>query len=184
MNMIEIEQYVDRLFKANRKKSYVADIPIVGGHYVPREDNVRPLKKKARAALAAREWFYENGPADLQPLPLSYNEREDLKHGGVPHILAWFARSLEALDYNYLEHPPFCDYACGVMASEHAPDFIKKEHLLKRFPPRPLDGLGPGLYWEPPEEHARTMADYRRSEARAASYSSRYDPSKPVTRSQ
>ena len=185
MNMIEIEQYVDRLFKANRKKSYVADIPIVGGHYVPREDNVRPLKKKARAALAAREWFYENGPADLQPLPLSYNEREDLKHGGVPHILAWFARSLEALDYNYLEHPPFCDYACGVMASEHAPDFIKKEHLLKRFPPRPVVGLGPGLYWEPPEEHARTMADYRRSQARAASYrASRDDPSKPVTRSQ
>ena len=78
----------------------------------------RPLKKKACTALTARVWFYENGPADLQPLPLSHDEREDLKHGGVPHILAWFARSLEALKYNYLEHPPFCDYACGVMASE------------------------------------------------------------------
>ena len=184
MNMIEIEQYVDRLFKANRKEG-LADIPIIGGHYVPGEDNIRPLKKKACAALAAREQFYENGPAYAQPLPLSYNEREALKHGGVPHILAWYARSLEALDYNYLEYPSFFDYACGVMASEHAPNFIKKEQLLKRFPPRPLDGLGPALCWEPPEEHARTMADYRRSEARAASYrASRDDPSKPVTRSQ
>jgi hypothetical protein len=184
MNAIEIKRYVDRLFKANRKEG-LADIPIIGGHYVPGEDNIRPLKKKACAALAAREQFYENGPAYAQPLPLSYNEREALKHGGVPHILAWFARSLEARYYDYLEHPPFDDYACGVMASEHTPDFIKKKQLLKRFPPRPLDGLGPGLYWEPPEEHARTMADYRRSQARAASYrASRDDPSKPVTRSQ
>jgi hypothetical protein len=180
MNTTEIKSYVDRLFKANRKEG-LADIPIIGGHYVPGEDNIRPLKKKACAALAAREWFYEKGPAYAQPLPLSYGEREALKSGGVPHILAWYARSLEALDYNYLEHPSFDDYACGVMASEHTPDFIKKEHLLKRFPPRPLDGLGPGLYWEPPEEHARTMADYRRSQARAAS---RDDPSKPLTRSQ
>ena len=128
---------------------------------------------------------FESFAVELGLLPLSYNEREDLKHGGVPHILAWFARSLEARYYDYLEHPPFDDYACGVMASEHAPDFIKKEQLLKRFPPRPLDGLGPGLYWEPPEEHARTMAAYRRSEARAASYrASRDDPSKPATRSQ
>jgi hypothetical protein len=104
-----------------------------------------------------------NSPADLQPLPLSPGEREGLKLGGAPHILAWFARSLEALNYNYLEHPPFCDYARGVIASEHAPDFIKKEHLLKRFPPRPLDGLGPALCWESPEEHALTMESWRRS---------------------
>ena len=126
MHGIEIEQDVDRLFKANSKESY-ADIPIIGGHYCPGKDNIRPLKRKACAALDARWWFYENGPADLQPLPLSYNDREDLKLGGAPHILAWFARSLEALKYNYLEHPPFCDYARGVMASEHAPDFIRND---------------------------------------------------------
>jgi hypothetical protein len=164
MNMIEIEQYVDRLFKANRKKSY-ADIPIVGGHYVPREDNVRPLKKKARAALAARVWFHENGPGYAQPLPLSYNERENLKRGGVAHILAWFARSLAARNYNYLEHPSFDDYACGVMASEHAPGFIKEEQLLKRFPAPPLDGLVSGLYWDPPEQMVKTKTTNRRSSA-------------------
>ena len=78
MHGIEIEQDVDRLFKANSKESY-ADIPIIGGHYCPGKDNIRPLKRKACAALDARWWFYENGPADLQPLPLSYNDREDLK---------------------------------------------------------------------------------------------------------
>jgi hypothetical protein len=178
MNTIEIQKYVDRLFKANRKESY-ADIPIIGGHYCPGKDNIKPLKRKACTALTAREWFYENGPADLQPLPLSYNDREDLKLGGAPHILAWFARSLEALNYNYLEHPPFCDYARGVMASEHAPDFIRKEHLLKRFPPRPLDGLGPALVWEPPEEHARTMESWRRSLEREARVRAAKPPALP-----
>jgi len=185
-----IAREVDRLFEEDRKKHYgqLATSPIVRGSYVPGQENrggIRSLKKRVRDALYAREWFADNGPPDIQPLPLCYGEREALKGGGGPHILAWYARSLESRKYDVLEHPLFDDYARGVMASEHAPDFIKKEHLLKRFPPRPVDGLGPGLYWEPPEEHARTMADYRRSEARAASYrASRDDPSKPVTRSQ
>jgi hypothetical protein len=55
MPRIEIEQYVDRLFAANSKENY-ADIPIIGGHDVPGLDNIRPLKKKACAALTAREW--------------------------------------------------------------------------------------------------------------------------------
>jgi hypothetical protein len=165
-NMDPIKEYVDRLFKANRKQDW-AEIPIVGGHYLPKEDNVRPLKKMARAALAAREWFYENGPADIQPLPLSYSEREDLKSGGVPHILAWYARSLACRDFDISEHPPFDDYAHGVMASEHAPDFItKNEEVRRRFPPRPLKGLGPGLCWEPPKEHARTMETWCRCRER------------------
>ena len=46
-----------------------------------------------RPALAARKWFADNGPPDLLPLPLGYNEREALKHGGIDHILAWYARS-------------------------------------------------------------------------------------------
>jgi hypothetical protein len=165
MNMIEIEKYVDRLFRANRNKTW-ADVPIFGGLYMPKEDNIRSLKKQARAALAAREWFYENGPPDAQPLPLGYGEREALKGGGVLHILAWYARSLECRDYDVLEHPKFEDYARGVMASDHAPYFIKEEKLLKRFPPHPLDGLGPALIWNPPEEHARRMERWRYSRER------------------
>ena len=166
-----ISQKVDRLFEVDRKKyrGQRCQIPVLGGSYVPGEDNIKPMKKLARAALLAREWFAIHGPADAPPLPLSMGDREALKGGRLPHIVAWYARSLEGRKYNLEEHPSFFDYACGVMASEHAPDFIKKEQLLKRFPPRVLPGLGPGLYWQPPEEHARTMADYRRSQARAAS---------------
>jgi hypothetical protein len=99
-------------------------------------------------ALVAREWFEQHKPPDVPPLPIGYNERERLKAGGLPHILAWYARSLAGRDYNFLEHPSFEDYACGVMATEkHAPGFItKNEEMRKRFPPRPLRGLGPGLY--------------------------------------
>ena len=121
---------------------------------------------RGRRARFARKWFADNGPADIQPLPLGYAEREALKGGGAPHILAWYARSLACRRYDVSEHPPFDDYARGVTASEFAPDFIKKEHLLKRFPPRPLDGLGPGLCWQPPEEHARTMESLRRCRER------------------
>jgi len=121
---------------------------------------------RGRRARFARKWFADNGPADIQPLPLGYAEREALKGGGAAHILAWYARSLAGRKYDVLEHPSFDDYACGVTASEYAPDFIKKEHLLKRFPPRPLDGLGPGLCWQPPKEHARTMESLRRCRER------------------
>jgi hypothetical protein len=167
-----ITREVDRLFEVDRKKyrGQLCSIPVVGGSYVPGQENggvIRSLKKNARAALYAREWFKINGPADAPPLPLSMGEREALKGGGVPHILAWYARSLDCRKYDVLEHPLFDDYARGVMASEFAPDFItKNEELRQRFPPRLLKGLGPGLCWQPPEEHARTMENLRRCRER------------------
>ena len=134
-------------------------------------DDLNPRRNPlGRRALFAHKWFALNGPPDAPPLPLSYDEREDLKIGGLPHIVAWFACSLACLDYDVSEHPSFEDYARGVMASDHAPDFIKKEEeLQRRFPPCPLTGLGPALVWEPPALHAETMASFRRSLARAAS---------------
>ena len=74
-------------------------------------------------AEAAREWFALHGPPDMQPLPLEYGERERLKDGTPHHILAWYARSLALQCYDFLTHPLFYDYACGVMESEFAPDF-------------------------------------------------------------
>jgi hypothetical protein len=108
---------------------------------------------ESRMAKAAREWFAKNGPSDLQPLPLGYDEREHLKHGGADHILAWYARSLACCDYDFLKHPNFHDYACGVIASEHAPYFItNNDELQKRFPPRPLAGLDNGFFWTAPKK--------------------------------
>jgi hypothetical protein len=89
-------------------------------------------------------------PLDAPPLPLSYDDRESLKVGGLPHIVAWFARSLAACDYDFGIHPFFEPYARGVLASPYAPDFITHDKTLQqRFPPRQLKGLGPGLCWEP-----------------------------------
>lgn len=118
---------------------------------------------RGRKARAARKWFADAGPQDAQPLPLGYNERERLKHGGVDHILAWYARSLDCRNYDVLAHPVFEDYARGVMASEFAPEFVTEdEKLKKRFPPRPLTGMGPGLCWLPPMEHVEAMESVRR----------------------
>ena len=118
-----------------------------------------------RKALAAREWFDDNGPPDLQPLPLGYDERERLKRGGAAHILAWYARSLNSRNYDVLEHPSFDDYACGVMASEFAPHFIKNnETLQKRFPARPLEWLNNAMVWEPPA-HIRKRCGRRMARA-------------------
>lgn len=143
---------VESLFDANAAQhGEICQWPVVGGNYVSGFDPIEEVKEMAVRALLAREWFAENGPADAQPLPLSHNEREALKVGGLKHIIAWFARSLEGLDWKYWEHPSFEDYACGVMASDKTPYFItNNEELRRRFPPRPLSGLGSGLYWKPP----------------------------------
>jgi len=115
-------------------------------------------------AKAAREWFARTGPSDAQPLPLGYNEREWLKHGGVDHIAAWFSRSLAWRDYEFDAHPSFDDYARGLMACEFTGNFVKDdEELQKRFPPRALHGIGPDLIWEPPKQHAKTMTAWRNS---------------------
>ena len=102
-------------------------------------------------AKAAREWFAKHGPPDMQPLPLGYDEREALKDGGLRHILAWYARSLAELKYDVLQHPSFYDYACGVMALKPLRCISENPELLKRFPPRPLEGLDSGMYWTPPK---------------------------------
>jgi hypothetical protein len=171
---IEIQEWarqeVERLFaNCTAQRGQICRNPVTAGSYVAGEDPIKPQKEAAARVLAAREWFRRFGPPGLPPLPLNYDEREDLKSGGVPHVWAWFARSLEGRDYNVLEHPGWADFAPGVMASEFAPGFIKNDEELKRlYPPKALPGLGPGLYWLPPAEHEEVMANLRRHLARQA----------------
>jgi hypothetical protein len=49
---------------------------------------------------------------------------------------------------NWGIHPMFRDYACGLMACEHAPEHIRTDPtLLQEFPRRPLEGLDQSLCW-------------------------------------
>ena len=130
------------------------------GGWVPGLDPIQPQKDDAIRAVLARRWHAKYGPvdADLQPLPLGYDEREALKGGGAPHILAWYARSLCVCGYDVTRHPKFRDYACGVMASSPI-FFTENRDLQSRFPPRQLSGLGSGLIWLPPGQSERCDRD-------------------------
>jgi hypothetical protein len=147
--MRPIEMEVDRLYKqllGNHGDR--CEFPVIGGGFIKGVDDTSRERRLACRALAAREWFAQHGPPDAPPLPLSHNDREDLKRGGVGHVVALYARSLWLQDYDCERHPSFDDYACGVMASGLIPSH--DEGLRKRFPPRPLAGLNNGLCWSPP----------------------------------
>ena len=162
------EKEVDRLFaEMDACHGSMAMNPVTQGGFVWGLDSIEPQKRIARLALLARAIMALNGPADAPLLPLSDGERQSIRLGGLKTIWALFARSLSNRDYNLEEHPSFHDFARGAMASEHNCDSDTKENheLQIRFPPRVLNGLGPGVYWEPPEQHARTMERYRRSMA-------------------
>jgi hypothetical protein len=144
---------VERLFReAPDRLEATRRNPVTGGHWVSGLDPVEPQKQAAYRALRAQAWFASKNPG-MPPLPLSYKDREDLKgQGGVRYIIALYARSLASLDYDLVSHPCFHTYACGVMASSYTPGFIKNDpDLLERYPPRTLEHLGPGLYFDPAE---------------------------------
>jgi len=125
---------------------------------------------RAWRARAAREFFAKHGPADLQPLPLGYAERERLKDGSVRHILAHYARSLAELNYDVETHPSFYEYACGWMASPVTRNLsaASDPELRRRFPPHPLEGLDNHLYWKPPKQASKPLRSRRAAKALAS----------------
>ena len=184
MKVINFTEYrarhvVDRLFNANAaRRGQICEWPVIGGHYVSGVDPTQAMKETSRRALFAREWFAQNGPPGLPPLPLSHNEREDLKcgRGLLLYLLALYARSLDGRNFDFNEHPPFADYVSGVLwevergrigVLPHCPSELAE--IRKRFPPRPLKGLGPGFCWEPVNQTTQPTPRSRRGRTRAAS---------------
>ena len=114
---------------------------------------LEPKGLKHKAQLA-RQHFAQHGPLDGPPLPLGYCERETIK-GKSPlnTMVGLYARSWQGCRYDPDLHPSFDDYACGVMASEYNgwPGLATDPEMLRRFPPRKLVGLGPGLIYELPK---------------------------------
>jgi hypothetical protein len=112
-------------------------------------------------AELARLHFALHGPSDAPLLPLGYNERECIK-GKSPlnTMVGLYARSWQVCRYDLERHPSFYDYACGVMASEYNgwPGLARDPEMLRRFPPRKLVGLGPGLICELPKAPVKMRA--------------------------
>jgi hypothetical protein len=126
---------------------------------------LEPKGLKHKAQLA-RQHFAQHGPLDGPPLPLGYCERETIK-GKSPlnTMVGLYARSWQCCRYDLDLHPSFYDYACGVMASEYNgwPGLACDPEMLRRFPPRKLVGLGPGLIFELPKAPAKMRATQLRS---------------------
>ena len=131
--------------------------PVTGEDFIWGEDPIAEQKKAAIKALRARRWFEVNGPSDAPRLPLSYDDVEDYRQaGGLAAIVGFFARSLEANEYDVDRHPSFEDFARGLMACNSGFWGVEKNaEMRKRFPPRPLNGMNCGLYWEPPRKQKR-----------------------------
>lgn len=144
-----IKRQVDALFdKARDRKAKVRENPVTGGRFVPGLDPMGRQKLLAQRALEAKAWFEEHRPDDASELPLTYDARERFKGSKLPYLVSVFARSLAYRDYRVDGHPKFDEYARAVMASEMAPAYIREDaQLLRRYPPKALERMGPGLIW-------------------------------------
>jgi hypothetical protein len=166
-----IEELVDRLFgEIKAKGGQCCELPVTGARIVWGLDPIAPQKKAAVVALRAREWFAVNGPRDAPPLPISHEDVEDYRNArGLAGVVGFYARSLSRQNYDVRKHPPFDDFARGLMTINTGLWGIEKdENLKRRFPPCPLEGMTSCAFWAPPEEYEELMASYRRAHARSA----------------
>ena len=154
---------VEELFEnAPDRYAEVRENPVTGETFVAGLDPIRPQMARAQAALDAHEWFAAHKPGDAPELPLRQVDREDLKVEGLPYIVSVFARSLADRNYRTDGHPKFDEYARGVMASDMTPEFIRKDpQLVRRYPPVPLRGMGPGLKWRDPKSSPMRRSQLR-----------------------
>ena len=167
-----IADQVDVLFRdvLSVPDGEVCENPITRGRFESGEDGIAYQKRHARKALWAREWFALYGPPAALPLPLAQCDWEDMRRSsGLNTLIGFYARSLSFRDWQVLKHPPFEDFACGLMA---IPDtgfwdlqgrVGEDARVIKRYPPCPLAGMKPGAYWAPAEGYEEIKAEYRRA---------------------
>jgi hypothetical protein len=147
----EFEAYVDRLAAAHERGRIVVSSSVCRELPVALE-NVPKLKHLNRAGLRARDWFRRWGPCWGQPLPLNEHERENWFCSSYfhLHLVALYSESLQARDFDYLEHPMFYPYARGIMAARIGePGLWDDEELQKEFPAKKLPGLDAQGRWCP-----------------------------------
>src|SRR5262245_47995772 len=72
-------------------------------------------------AYEARARFAVEGPAWAQMLPIGEECYPLQKATGAMHVLGCYAFSLQLMSHDYLRHPKFYRFACGMMAHPDAP---------------------------------------------------------------
>jgi hypothetical protein len=169
-----IETEVDRLFaKIAANRGECCHNPVTAGGFVWGIDSITTQKKEAIVALLAREWFAVNGPSDAPPLPLHVHDRDRYRDArGLKGVVGFYARSLSRQDYDVRKHPSFDDFARGLMAlavEKGLWNLEKDEALMRRFPPRPLEGMT-SAFWDPPEEYEEALASYTRLRSKGEKY--------------
>jgi hypothetical protein len=147
----------DELFEAARRQAITngtikACVPRLGWScYLPGgEELITAYKHSLCRALAADDWFEQHKPswAPKSSLSRAAHGKLDCDDDIRFHFLDCYEFSLSGVDYDYLIHPPFYCYACGIMASAHAPDYLRtNSDLIKEFSPRLLEGLDQVLRW-------------------------------------
>lgn len=148
-----IEQKVEQLF-ADALRQYsnskFCENPVTGECFVPRHDPIKPHKERAIRALVAHLWFATQKPADAPDLPLDRCTRAALdREDGLSYLVAAFGYSLNYRDFFIGGHPDFGTFARGVMASARTREVVRNDpDLRRRYPPKPLKGLEPGLVFE------------------------------------
>jgi hypothetical protein len=146
----EFERHVDELVAAHRRGCVVVKSPIFSGPVQISE--IPKLKQLIHNGLRARAWHERYGPIYGRRLPLTELERIAMfcSENNALHLVALYAISLQGRDFDYLTHPLYFDYARGVLASEHAKDYLREDpDLLREFPPKELGGLDERCRWRP-----------------------------------
>jgi hypothetical protein len=161
---------VDQLFaKLNATDGECCTNPVTRGGFVWGMDPIAEQKECANIALLARQWFAVNGPRDAPLLPLNVHDRDRFRgSGGLTALVGFYARSLSRRRYDVFKHPPFDEFARGLMAiatERGLWQLEEDETLIRRFPPRSLVGMMPCAYWDP-QECEETIARLRQERRR------------------
>jgi hypothetical protein len=161
---------VEEAFKTLPKKTGSSCTnPITGGRFIRDLDRMKPQKEAAFRALKARAAFARENPSIPYELPLTYPDREMLKTSRpalerddgeiamftIEYLLALYARSLEANDYDLQAHPSFVTYLRGMMALDHFAQDVPRD-LKRQYPPINLPGLDNSGYYDVPRRSPKT----------------------------
>lgn len=166
--MTLIKDKVDALFRhVLLQPNGQCENPVTGGWFLKGEtgeDSIPYQKRAAEKALLAQEWFAVNGPRNAPALPLIPSDWDEMRYGGtggLPILVGFYARSLSFREWSVHAHPPFRDFARGLMVFSDISARAGEDPLVvRRYPPRAVIGMTNGAFWELP------TTEYRRARRR------------------